>query len=291
MMMKKIVNILAILVLSSNWIHAIGVADALKAGQITLSGQSTSGYTESKIVVKNTRTYSLDVDFSTACFVQNNQSQRVGLAYEKSTGSYYLRLSAGRTYTLYFSSRCLDKTRSSPSTGVGFRTVRSISSFPEIVACLRNNYSQEGVWSITNGSGTLAQRWQAADPRPPVGGGGGSSTVGLQGSAYWSISGNQINIQASKVVNLGTNTTGSLRLQVWVTRSRYTGGSISGYVVGTKNLGTLRAGYAYTGISGYVSYTRPPSGTYYDVITVEEYTSGGWVIRDFATSGTSQLFR
>jgi hypothetical protein len=244
------------------------------------------------MIVKNTRSYAVDVDFSTACFVQNNASQRIGLAYEKSTGAYYLRLSAGASYTLYFSSRCLDSTRSSPSTGVAFRIVRSISSFPEITNCLRKNYSQSYVWSVTNGNGSVARRWQAADPRtPPGGGGGGTPTVDLQGSTYWSASGSRIDIQATKVINTRASTTGSLRLRVWVTRSRYTGGTIYGYVIGTRNLGTLRSGYSFGNIKGSVSYTRPPAGTYYSSVVLEEYTPTGWTIVDFSTSQTSQRFR
>jgi hypothetical protein len=280
--------------------HGIGLYQAFSSGQISISGQSSSSYSETKLVVRNLRTYSLEVDFSTACLVQNNSSQRVGLAYEKRTGSYYLRLSANTTYTLYFSSRCLDRSRSSPSTGVSYTTILDITQFTQIVNCLRNNYTQSSVWAITDDSGAYSQSWKTADPRyvnnPPPGGGGGggggyNSNLDLSGNVRWSTSGSQINIQAGKVANnSSSSTSGSLRLRIWATRSRYAGGGITGYVLGTRNLSSLRPNYYYSNISGNVSYTRPPSGTYYTTMTLEEYSASGWVIRDYINFSSTTRF-
>ncbi len=283
--MKQILVSLVLLLTSLGSANAIGVYEAMQAGHITLSGSSTSGYSESKIVVTNKRTYSVDIDFSTACFVQSNQSQRIGLSYEKSTYSYYLRLSGSRTYTLYFSSRCLDSGRSSPSTGTSFSSIFSISSqFSAIITALRNQYSQSAVWNVTN-SASIADAWKRCDARysPPV----VTTGIDLSGSSSWQVSGSTVNFKATKIQNIGNGTSGSLRLRVWATRSSYAGGSISGYVLGTLSLNPLSAGYSYNNINSNVSYSRPAAGTYYSTMTIEEYTNSGWVIRDYVSySGT-----
>jgi hypothetical protein len=272
---------LALTCLETPLLAAIGLYQAFP-DYITLSAQSSSGYNETKLVVRNLQSYPVDVDFTTACFVQSNSSQRVGLAYEKSTGGYVLRLNANTSYTLYFQSRCLDKSRSTPSTGVSYTTIRDISSFTQIVNALRSNYTQASVWSITDGANS--QAWKNADPRNASGGGGGSTvsqgSLDLTGSVGWSTRGRLINIRAGRVSNNSlTRTTGSLRLRVWATRSRYAGGSMRGYVLGTRRLQPLAPGYYYTGISGDVALARPPRGSYYTTMTLEEYTTSGWVIR------------
>ncbi len=285
--MKHILASLVLLLASLGSANAIGVLEAMQAGDISLSGSSSSGYSESKIVVTNKRSYSVDIDFSTACFVQANQSQRIGLSYEKTTFNYYLRLSGGRTYTLYFSSRCLDSSRSSPSGGVAFTKVYSISSqFSAIITALRYQYSQSDVWNVTNSS-SIADAWKRADARytaPPV----TTARIDLSGSISWQVlSSTSVNFKAGRIDNLGGSTSGSLRLRVWATRSSYAGGSISGYIVGTLNLNALSGGYYYSNINSNVSYSRPAAGTYYTTMTIEEYTSSGWLIRDYINcSGT-----
>jgi hypothetical protein len=269
------------------------VVDAANAGLISLSGYASSGFSEAVLYVDVKCGYAIDVDFSTVWCVQGNASQRIGLCYEKSTGAYNLHLRAHCSYTLYFSSRCLDHSRSSPSSGGWFTTFYSFSSqFNQIRDALRNAASQSYIWDLTDNSGSFSQAWKRADPRgsntptPPS-----DTGVDISGTVSWATSGSSINISATKVMNLSyTSSTGSLRLQIWATRSRYTGGTISGYVLGRRNLNPLQPRYYYSNISGSVSYTRPPRGTYYTTITVEEYTSSGWVIRDYINfNGTKQF--
>ncbi len=118
-----------------------------------------------------------------------------------------------------------------------------------------------------------------------------ATDIDLSGSCSWNISGSTINIVAGKVQNQTSGgSSGTLRLQIWATDFPYSGGGISGYVLGTRTLGTLQGGYSYNSISGSVAYTTPPHGLYYTTMTVEEYSGGGYVIRDYLTfSGTSEL--
>lgn len=122
------------------------------------------------------------------------------------------------------------------------------------------------------------------------GGGGGTTGIDLSGSASWATSGSKINIKAEHVGNLSsTATTGSLRLRIWATRSRYSGKTITGYIMGTRNLKPLPPLYHYSNITGKVKYRKPPKGKYYTMITVEEYTASGWRIMDYINFRT--IFR
>jgi hypothetical protein len=272
---------------------AYNAKEAMDNGLITLSGSSSSGYSESKIIVTNKKNYSVDIDFSTIWLVQNNDTQRIGLVYEKSTRGYVLKLKAGKTYTLYFISRCLDKNRHTPVTGTSFTKISTISSqFSQIINALRNNYSQSAVWDITDNS-SLSKSWKMADPRyvaPAVI--SSNDYIDLSGNVSWNTSGNTIVIKAGMLQNNSqTATTGSLRLRVWATRSPYTGGGISGYVMGAYQLkDQLQPGYYYSDISsGSVPYTRPPRGTYYTTITVEEYDNG-WYEQDYINFNGTTTF-
>ena len=132
------------------------------------------------------------------------------------------------------------------------------------------------------------ERWQRT---PKTSGGVPGATIDLSGAAGWAISGSSINIKVAKVSNLATSgSSGSLRLRVWATKSRYTGSSITGYVLGTRGLNPLKANHYYSNVAGKVSYKRPPAGTYYTTITLEEYTGSGWRIRDYVNfSGTTRF--
>lgn len=126
------------------------------------------------------------------------------------------------------------------------------------------------------------ERWKIQAPP--------SGSVEMTGASSWATSGNQVEIKVAKVSNKASGRSGSLRLRLWAVKKRYSGGRISGYIIGTRSLKPLSAGYAYTNISGKVPYKRPPSGRYYTALTLEEYTSSGWVSRDWVSfSGTSKF--
>lgn len=123
------------------------------------------------------------------------------------------------------------------------------------------------------------------------GGGGGSGSLSIVGNVSWSINGTKIDISSDEVLNnqLG-GVSGTLRLRIWATTLPYSGGTINGYVLGTRSLGTLSGGYQISNISGYVPYTPPPDGLYYTTMTLEEYTGSGYVIVDYVNFPASQYF-
>lgn len=278
--MKTLLKLLLLLA-SAATAGAMSFQDALSGGHISCSGSATNGYAETTLTVTNRRTYSVTVDFTTVSFVQNNATQRIGLSYELSTRGYNLVLAASRTYTLRFSSRCLDHSRSAPYTGTAIASYAVIpSQFSFIVNALRNKYSQADVWALTDAS----TAWLQSDPRyvPPT---PATPRIDLSGTNSWSISGSSFTLYIGRIANYGSGTSGSLRIRAWASRTRYTGGALNGYVLGSYSLGTLSGGYSFANFSRTVSYSRPPAGTYWTVLTVEEYTSSGWVIRDYENSG------
>ncbi len=142
--------------------------------------------------------------------------------------------------------------------------------------CFKNNDS------IKKGVVYTLERWRIYNQ---------PGDIALGGASSWNTSGYYVNIAVGQVVNNNSSgTSGSLRLRLWAIRSPYAGGSISGYVLGTRSLNPLPAGYEYTGVHGYVSYNPPPSGYYYTVITLEQYTASGWYISDYvAFNGTTHF--
>ena len=92
-----------------------------------------------------------------------------------------------------------------------------------------------------------------------------------------------ITLSASKVTFNGTGRTGTLKLKLWATTTRYAGGTISGYLLAEGRLGELRTNQYFDSPSLTVPYTAPPAGTYYITITVTEYDDGEDFTVDFAT--------
>jgi hypothetical protein len=118
-----------------------------------------------------------------------------------------------------------------------------------------------------------------------------TASLDLVGPASWAVKNAKVDIRTAKVINpANSRKSGSLRLRLWAVRSRYTGGPLSGYVLGTRSLAPLAAGYQYTNIKGRVPYRKPPSGKYFTTITLEENTTSGWVVRDYLSFSGSQRF-
>ena len=101
--------------------------------------------------------------------------------------------------------------------------------------------------------------------------------IDLLGDASWKQSGSQLRISAERIDNtrdLGTS--GYLRLQIWGTTNIYDGLSdMTGFPLGTYNLGGLPAGSYFANLNRVVRYYRPPPGLYYTTMTLEEQTANG----------------
>ncbi len=117
-----------------------------------------------------------------------------------------------------------------------------------------------------------------------------SVNIDMSGTVSWTTKNGKVNIKVGSIANLGTAKSGSLRLRLWAVKSKFAGGSLKGYVIGTRTLNPLSAGRQYKNLKGKVSFTKPPSGKYHTVLTVEEYTSTGWKIRDYITFSSTTKF-
>ncbi len=118
-----------------------------------------------------------------------------------------------------------------------------------------------------------------------------ANDIVLDGTFGYSISGTRLTLDLGKIVNdRDGGKSGSLRVQLWATASPYSGGDIYGYILGTKNIGQLEGGYYFHSMSASTTYKRPPTGTYYVTLTLEEYTSAGFVIVDFLTFSGAKTF-
>jgi hypothetical protein len=82
-------------------------------------------------------------------------------------------------------------------------------------------------------------------------GGGGSSSGGstssgssmsMDGSVGYSVSGSNLTMTVDSIVNSGNGTSGTLQLSLWATTSRYSGGELTGYILGESTLNPLSGG-------------------------------------------------
>lgn len=122
-------------------------------------------------------------------------------------------------------------------------------------------------------------------------GGSGTSRLSMQGTESWAINNDVVTLKVDKVVNNGAGTTGSLRLRLWATDTVYGGGTIRGYVLGAYQFSRQLGPYQYFyGINQQVPFSRPADGVYHTTLTLEEYTSAGWVIRDYVDFNTTTTF-
>jgi len=94
----------------------------------------------------------------------------------------------------------------------------------------------------------------------------------LIGSVGWNQSRRGIQIRAEEVANTAASgVSGFLRLRIWATDEPDDGmGELTGYVIGTLNLGRLEAGFSFFDVSRVVRFFPPPPGIYYTTITLEE---------------------
>lgn len=117
-----------------------------------------------------------------------------------------------------------------------------------------------------------------------TGGGNGSdsgSYVQLVGSYSYSasLSGGTVQLAVAEIINTSsTYTTGSLRLELWLTTNPYAGGNISGNrvaiyrITGSSN-GQLAPNEEFTNVSATVPLSNLPGpGSYYVTLIVSEYT-------------------
>jgi hypothetical protein len=116
----------------------------------------------------------------------------------------------------------------------------------------------------------------------------GASDTGIAfvGNVSYAISftSNLAELMADRIqsTRMPFDVSGPLRLALWFTTVPYAQAT-TGYRTATYSLGTLQGGTSLFNVdSGLVAWSRPPDGTYYVTLTLEELSSGQYYYDDFA---------
>jgi hypothetical protein len=119
----------------------------------------------------------------------------------------------------------------------------------------------------------------AAAPPPPT---STPASISFQGSSSFRVTGNSVAITISRILNSSlTNTSGSLRIDLWATAAPYSGnGELSGYMTAsmrTENISglsdTLRPNSYFSNITLNLPYTAPPPGNSTYTLVVAQYST------------------
>ena len=109
---------------------------------------------------------------------------------------------------------------------------------------------------------------------------GTGTTIEMSGRTTYAISKTNANLIVSKITNNRPDITGNLKLGLYALAEPYVDGPINGVKIAERQLGRLAVGASYTDISGLVPYTKPAAGTYYILLTLEEWQVDKYVVVD-----------
>lgn len=115
-----------------------------------------------------------------------------------------------------------------------------------------------------------------------------AATVRVFGTLSWKIQKPDCTYQLDgSIQNLSGFTSGSLKLVLWASPAEFPS---RGHVVSELNLGQLPGGYQINSFTKRVSVDVPElTGNFHFTIAVQEYTTSGWLNRDYVTTGRKLL--
>lgn len=123
---------------------------------------------------------------------------------------------------------------------------------------------------------------------------GQSRGIDLVCPCSYSIQEDSATFSALRVDFEGSGHTGTLKIRLWATTTRYAGGDISGYELVEAELGYLStelgANESFVSPSFTQSYDTPPAGTYYITLLLTEYGEGEDYIVDYVTFDSPATF-
>lgn len=124
-------------------------------------------------------------------------------------------------------------------------------------------------------------------PPPPA-----KPLLSMEGPYRWQTypAEGKLEVSTGKISHTRNGKTGSLRIAVWATSTRYAGGRIQGWILGQVRKQALEKARMYPEIGAVVDYKPPPSGRYFVTITLSEYDGSQYVIRDSFTFDESFRF-
>jgi hypothetical protein len=122
-----------------------------------------------------------------------------------------------------------------------------------------------------------------------------AQSIDMSGTVSYSlVSSSTVKLKVARIQNyrgLGS-ASGTLVLQGWASKSKYSGGTIVGYKLAQVTLGRLNGGYYWANINENVSFTLPPlsqKGLFYMTMILAEYTGSGYATLDYVSMGTEIL--
>lgn len=110
--------------------------------------------------------------------------------------------------------------------------------------------------------------------------------LGIKLSGNWSysmdFSEQTTHITGAKIINNESSTSGTVKISLYLTDTKYAGGSINGYALANYKFDQLEGGYYYHDVDKQLNFdASPPSGNYYVTLLLLEYTNDGFIIRDY----------
>jgi DNA uptake protein ComE-like DNA-binding protein len=105
----------------------------------------------------------------------------------------------------------------------------------------------------------------------------------LGGYVGYQIEGDRVRLSVERIENPrdAANLSGTLALELWALSAPYSGGSFQGVPLAGVAVGSLSGQSVLTNNSFELPLTRPPAGRWHFVLMLREWTTAGYVTRDF----------
>jgi DNA uptake protein ComE-like DNA-binding protein len=106
---------------------------------------------------------------------------------------------------------------------------------------------------------------------------------GIMGTVGYRIAGNRVHLSVERIENprAAGNVSGTLALELWALAAPYSGAAFNGAPLAGVAFGSLPGEAATTAASFELLFVPPPAGQWHFVLMLREWTSAGYVTRDF----------
>jgi hypothetical protein len=122
---------------------------------------------------------------------------------------------------------------------------------------------------------------------------GQAASLAFDGMVSYRFNGSnlKLTIPAIRCDSPEGQTSGSLKISLWAANGTYSGGpQLNGYRLATKNLHQMRGGERWRDLNLDLKMSHPPSGSYWMVVTLEEFTQANYTIRCWVSFPNQQRF-
>lgn len=125
---------------------------------------------------------------------------------------------------------------------------------------------------------------------PPFASHAAAKELYFSGNTAYSYSNGQATLSAAMVRNdRRGGQSGSLRMILWATKTKYQGGTITGWEIATADLDPLKGGYHFSDLRRTVPLVPPPAGSYWMTLTLSEYNNG-YRVMDYVNYSRKETF-